>query len=90
MIELDDRDARDILIYAFRYTLNRATYSVSTTSTIIKNNAKNLSDADIALYVREISKAIEDKMCGMDMDCQVWKHTAEFLLLEAQRRLDER
>ena len=85
-IKIGQKDLRDVLIYSFRYTLGRATYSVSTVATIIKNNSTNLSTPDLGLYIREINQAIEDEMCGMEMDCLVWKHLAEWLQLELNRR----
>ena len=85
-IVIEPRDLRDILIYSFRYTLGRSTYAVSTVATTIKNNSTNLSRPDLALYIREISEAIENEMCGMEMDCSLWKNLAEWLRLEFDRR----
>ena len=89
-LEIEQRDLRDIFIYAFRYTLGRSTYSVSTMATLIKNNSKNFSDADIKLYMREINEALQENRCGMDMDCSTWKHLYEWLELELiKREIDE-
>lgn len=45
---------QDILIYAFRYTLPRQTYAVSTVVDVILDNWDTLSDHDKNLYKQEI------------------------------------
>ena len=64
---------RDILIYAFRYTLGRATYSVSTVVDLLHHNWGNLSSADKELYKREIKEAIDMEQYGMQMDKNAWE-----------------
>lgn len=81
-LKIEQKDLRDIFIYAFRYTLGRSTYSVSTMATLIKNNSKNLSDGDIKLYMMEIQEAINENRCGMEMDCKTWEHLSSWLELE--------
>ena len=66
-------NGRDILIYSFRYTLGRASYSVSTMVETILAEWGNLSDHDKQLFKREINQAIESNMAGMDMDITEWK-----------------
>ena len=85
-LEISERDTRDILIYAFRYTLGRSTYSVSTMATILKDNTKSISNADLKLFMREINEAIEMEICGMDIDCRTWKHLLEFMKIELDKR----
>lgn len=72
-------DQRDILIYAFRYTLGRMTYAPYTIITVLKQCWGELSDADKRLYQREIREAIELNKAGMDCDVQAW---SEILKLE--------
>ena len=85
-VEISQRDLRDVFIYAFRYTLGRSTYAVSTMAVLIQDNAKNLSDADLNLYIREINEAIKENRCGMYIDCNSWIHTAEYLQIELDSR----
>jgi len=86
MINISERDLRDLFIYAFRYTLGRSSYSVSSMNSHIKTNVENFSEPDLELYIREITEAIDMEMCGMEMDCNLWKHTREFLQLELDKR----
>jgi hypothetical protein len=66
-------DERDVLIYAFRYALGRATYSVDTMVNIIIANWNNISKPDRELFKREINEAIDLKHYGMAMDKATWE-----------------
>ena len=85
-LKISDMDLRDMLIYATRYVLGRSTYAVSTMAVIIKDNAQNISKSDLELFIREINEAIDMNMCGMEMDCRTWKHLAEWLQVELDKR----
>lgn len=65
-------DQRDVLIYAFRYTLGRSTYAPHTIISILKTNWDLLSDGDKKLYQREIKEAIDNDMAGQEMDRKAW------------------
>jgi len=71
------QNGREILIYAFRYTLGRASYSVSTMVETIENEWDSISDHDKQLFKREIRQAIESNMAGMDMDVAEWRKILE-------------
>lgn len=70
---IPEKDQRDVLIYAFRYTLGRRTYAPHTVISILKDNWSLLSDGDKNLYKREIKAAIEDNMAGDDCDIKAWE-----------------
>lgn len=63
---------RDLLIYAFRYTLGRATYAPHTVMEVLKGCWPDLSDADRSLYVREIQEAIDHGQAGHECDKNAW------------------
>ena len=65
-------DQRDVLIYAFRYTLGRSTYAPHTIISILRENWDMLSVGDKKLYQSEIREAIENDMAGMDVDKNEW------------------
>ena len=69
---------RDVLIYAFRYTLGRATYSVHTMAQVLIDNWEQLSTHDRALFIREIEECLESKYCGMDMDKSQWERVIAY------------
>jgi len=66
-------DERDVLIYAFRYALGRATYSTSTMSRLILMNWKALSDHDKRVFQREIKEAFDMEQYGMECDKASWQ-----------------
>ncbi len=70
-------DGRDILIYAFRYALGRATYSTHTVSSVILDNWDNLSHHDKQLFKREIQEAFDIGAYGMDCDKKSWEKVLE-------------
>ena len=85
-IKIQQRDILDILIYAFRYALGRSSYAVSTVIGVIIENAQNLTDSDLKLYIQEIKEAIKIEHCGMEMDCRSWQRLAEHLQDELNSR----
>ncbi len=64
---------RDVLIYAFRYALGRATYSTSTMSRLIYKNWGVLSEHDKRLFQREIQEAFDLEQYGMECDKASWQ-----------------
>ena len=80
MLQLRDDQQREMLIYAFRYTLGRQSYAPHTMMEIILANKDNLSEHDTKLIIREIDEAIADDMAGdPKIDARRWKATAEEL-----------
>lgn len=74
---------RDILIYAFRYSLGRMTFAPIIVVDNIKANIDKISTGDIELYIREIK---ECSNYGMDCDKDLWTNFLEYLKLELHKR----
>ena len=70
---IPESEQRDLLIYAFRYTLGRCTYAPHTVIAVLKQSWPELSVGDKALYKREITEAIENDMAGHDCDKKAWE-----------------
>lgn len=68
--------SREVLLFAFRYSLGRETYAPYVVTKAIKDNIKNITDEDINLYIKEI---LECSMYGADMDKEHWLDFAEYL-----------
>lgn len=64
--------SEDIMFWAFRYTLGRATYSVYDVTTTIIQKAAEISPKTRALMVKEITEAIGNERAGWDCDVQAW------------------
>lgn len=69
----------DILFYAFRYTLGRKTYAVSTVTAMLIKHKDLLSGSTKDVIRREIHAAIIEDKAGMDCDVAEWKHVLEGL-----------
>lgn len=63
---------RDLLIYAFRYTLGRMTYAPHTVIGVLRNSWNKISTHDRELIQREIKEAIELGCAGMEFDAKAW------------------
>ena len=74
---------RDILIFAFRYSLGRMSYAPYKVVDTIKSNIKNISTDDIKLYIKEIK---ECQNFGMDFDKSIWLDFLEYLEEELKKR----
>jgi len=74
---IPESEQRDLLIYAFRYTLGRATYAPHTVIAVLKKSWNNISQGDKRLYQREIKEAIEHDMAGHDLDKEEWSKILE-------------
>ena len=72
-MRLRDEDIRELMIYAFRYTLGRSTYAPHTVIKILHDNWNFLTKSDKELYQREIREAIDHDMAGMSVDKNAWK-----------------
>jgi hypothetical protein len=48
--------SKEILIFAFRYAIERASYSTVSVMNNIINNLDKLSDNDLSLFIREINE----------------------------------
>lgn len=75
---IPDINQRDILIYAFRYTLGRSTYAPHTVMDVLKRAWFRLSKGDRNLYIREIREAEKQKRLGMEMDEKAWVRFVEW------------
>lgn len=67
---------RDILFFAFRYSLGRMTYAPYTVVSAIKENINNICSGDIKMYIKEIR---ECEHYGMDFDKEHWLNFANYL-----------
>jgi hypothetical protein len=63
-LKIHDQDMRDILIYAFRYSLNRMSMAPYTIRTTILDNLDNLKEIDLKIIKREIDEAVENHLAG--------------------------
>ena len=74
---IPESEQRDLLIYAFRYTLGRMTYAPYTVIDVLKQCWTELSDGDKALFKREIAIAIENDNAGYRCDKEAWQSILE-------------
>jgi hypothetical protein len=76
---------RDILFYAFRYSLGRMTFAPIIVMENIKANIDNISTDDIKVYIKEI-KERENFGYGMECDKRDWLNFVSYLEDEIKRR----
>ena len=69
-------DQRDLLVYAFRYTLGRATYAPQQVASVLKQCWLDLPQSDRDLYRREIKEAVDRGAAGHKCDELVWMQIA--------------
>jgi hypothetical protein len=74
---------REILLFAFRYSLGRMSYAPAVITDNIKLNINNISTEDIEVYIKEIN---EYENYGMEMDRQHWLNFKDYLQRELDRR----
>ena len=67
---------RDILFFAFRYSLGGLSYASYSVIRTIKDNIDNISTQDIKQYIKEIH---EHKESNIYFDEEVWMKFAEYL-----------
>lgn len=79
---------RDILVYAFRYSLPRISYSSSIVIENIKDNIELFNSGDIELFIKEIKEQeiLELYGYGMDIDKKIWLDFADYLREELRKR----
>jgi len=75
---IPEEKQRELLIYAFRYTLGRATYAPHTIVEILKLRWGMLSDSDKRLFQSEIKEAIEHDNAGHYCDKKAWQSILDF------------
>ena len=69
---IPEKDERDVLIYAFRYSIGRMSFAPHTIVEILKKNWDMLSHADKLLFQREIREEAARDNLGMDCDKNEW------------------
>lgn len=74
---------RDVLLFAFRYSLGRMSYAPGKVTDAIKDNIENISTVDIKQYIKEI---YECENYGMDFDKKHWLNFAKYLENELGNR----
>lgn len=67
---------KELLIYAFRYSLRRMSFASITTTESIKSNIEKFSKEDLKLFIKEID---ECQNHGMDFDKIHWTNFANYL-----------
>ena len=67
---------KELLIYAFRYSLGRMSFAPITTTESIKNNIEKFSKEDLKLLIKEID---ECQNYGMDFDKTHWINFSNYL-----------
>lgn len=70
-------DERITLLCAFRYSLGRMTYVVSSVINQIIKNWNGLKDSEKSLIKKEINEAITQGHAGMNMDINQWRRILE-------------
>lgn len=74
---------RNILIYAFRYSLGRMSSAPHFVVENIKQNINLISKDDLELFIREIK---ECENYGMDFDKEFWLNFVDYLEAELKSR----
>lgn len=74
---------REMIIFAFRYSIGRMTFAPTIVVDNVKNNIDKITKEDMELMVREINEA---KQLGMRCDVAVWTSFKEYLEKEIQKR----
>lgn len=77
--------SEDILFYAFRYTLGRMTYAVSTVADEIIRNAASIGRNTRFIMIEEINKALRDDDAGMECDRRSWERVMKALQDQQER-----
>ena len=80
---------RDIVIFAFRYSLGRMSMAPYSFTSWAKRNIEHISRPDMELMTREIDAAELDKHLGMDCDISTWVNFKHFLSTESEKRFDK-
>ena len=77
--------SKDILFYAFRYSLGRQTFAPTQVMEAIRNNISRISDHDIEQYIEEIE---DQKRFGYGMECDKneWLNFKQYLMTILQNR----
>jgi len=78
-MKINEEQFRDMLIYAFRYALGRATFASKDMSEIIWRNREEISSGDRDLFIREIREAIRRDHAGHECDKKAWADLLEDL-----------
>ncbi len=71
---MNKQDLDDLLFYAFRYALGRATYAVNDVIHYLMKYEDDLSDATKRLIIRDIKR---EKQLGMPQDKLMWINLIE-------------
>jgi hypothetical protein len=77
---ISKEDQTEILIYAMRYAIGRATYAPHVVAHVIAHAWPDLSDTDKFVIQRDIREAISRGAAGMDIDVAEWKKVLELPL----------
>ncbi len=75
---IPEHEQRDVLIYAFRYTIGRATYAVHTMVEVITYAWDDMDAHSKKLIKREIKEAIDSKRAGHLCDIEMWETILSF------------
>ena len=72
-MNIETDEDRNILFFAFRYSLGRRTYAVDIVCDGLKRNWLELREYDRQQIKKEIQEAIDDRNAGDNCDIENWK-----------------
>lgn len=84
-MQIDTREFRSMIIYAFRYALGRRSYAVDEMTAIIKRYWAEISEHDRALIKGEIGEAIKTDRAGDLCDQRDWVSVLDLPVVDISR-----
>lgn len=79
-------DLSDLLVFATRYTLGRATYAPGTVCQILRRHLPHILMGDLRTIIRDIRTHAQKTDLGHAMDAADWMATLGLLEAELERR----
>ena len=76
---------KELLIYAFRYSLGRMSFASITTTESIKSHIEKFTKEDLKLFIKEIN---ECQNYGMDFDKAHWMNLSNYLKDKLEDEVD--
>ena len=75
--------SNDIMFFAFRYSMSSSSDTAELVIETIKENVKNINEADLRKYIREVH---ENRNSGTLIDETLWLDFADYLQEELRSR----
>lgn len=76
----------EIVFYAFRYCLGRATYAPSVFQQAALKNIEYIDSRDLKLMCQEIADADKEQRLGMDCDKVAWLNFRDIIEKQLKQR----